>query len=156
VLRTCARVLRGLLALTQFVIIADTKVVSCFVLHPSPQSFQSIRPHPIISHSLSFTISYMGAHLSSFAFIVIFPSLTILHPSRCVHSPLFSSALLFRAAPSSATQPCHLHPAPPTLTLYDNLFSQTLATPERLLLHSLSHKPAPVVRQKSIDTIRNI
>ncbi|KAI0046306.1 ARM repeat-containing protein [Auriscalpium vulgare] len=38
------------------------------------------------------------------------------------------------------------------LTLYDRLSSQTLTTLERLLLHSLSHEPADVVRRKTVDT----
>lgn len=62
--------------------------------------------------------------------------------------------LLFRPA-STPTQPRHPHPAP-RLTLYDHLSSQTLTTLERLLLHSLSHEPAPQVRKKTVDTVCDI
>jgi importin-5 len=63
--------------------------------------------------------------------------------------------LLFRPAPFTHTQPRHPHPAP-RLTLYDHLSSQTLTTLERLLLHSLSHEPAPQVRRKTVDTVCDI
>lgn len=42
------------------------------------------------------------------------------------------------------------------MTLYDHLSVQTLATVERLLLHSLSHEPSEVVRRKAVDTICDI
>ena len=63
--------------------------------------------------------------------------------------------LLFRPAPSTPTQPRHPHSAP-RLTLYDHLSSQALTTLERLILHSLSHEPAPQVRRKTVDTVCDI
>ncbi|KAF9457022.1 armadillo-type protein [Collybia nuda] len=61
--------------------------------------------------------------------------------------------LLFRPAPQSNQPPPNpTHPAP-KLTLYDHLPSQTLTTLERLMLHSLSHEPAPSVRRKGVDTV---
>ncbi|KAI0782934.1 ARM repeat-containing protein [Abortiporus biennis] len=41
-------------------------------------------------------------------------------------------------------------------SLYDHLSSQTLATLERLLLHSLLHESSPVVRRKAVDTITDL
>ncbi|OJT11202.1 hypothetical protein TRAPUB_12280, partial [Trametes pubescens] len=32
----------------------------------------------------------------------------------------------------------------------------TIATLERILLHSLLHEPAPVVRHKTVDTVTNL
>jgi hypothetical protein len=61
--------------------------------------------------------------------------------------------LLFRPAPSTNPQPPNPSHPSPRLTLYDHLSSQTLTTLERLLLHSLSHEPAPMVRRKSVDTV---
>lgn len=55
--------------------------------------------------------------------------------------------LLFRPAPN------YPRPLP---TLYDHLPTQTLATLERLLLHSLSHEISPAVRRKTVDTISDL
>lgn len=63
--------------------------------------------------------------------------------------------LLFRPAPGSQSHPNPSRPSP-RLTLYDHLSSQTLTTLERLLLHSLSHEPSPLVRRKSVDTISDL
>ncbi|KAA1478264.1 ARM repeat-containing protein [Dentipellis sp. KUC8613] len=54
--------------------------------------------------------------------------------------------LLFRSSSSQSGKSTRL-------TLYDHLSSQALTTLERLLLHSLSHEPAQVVRRKAVDTI---
>ena len=62
----------------------------------------------------------------------------------------FSLVLLRRLLLRTAQQQ---HPKTVALTLYDRLSSQTLATLERLLLHSLAHEPSQVVRHKSVDTI---
>ncbi|KAJ7512803.1 armadillo-type protein [Mycena galericulata] len=79
--------------------------------------------------------------------------------------------LLFRPAPTSATQAHSVSPQSPTgtlqhqqqqayqsqhhprLTLYDHLSSQTLTTLERLLLHSLQQESAPLVRRKTVNTV---
>ncbi|KZT00064.1 ARM repeat-containing protein [Laetiporus sulphureus 93-53] len=52
--------------------------------------------------------------------------------------------LLFRASPTTH------------LSLYDHLSSQSLATLERILLHSLLHEPSPVVRRKTVDTVADL
>jgi hypothetical protein len=58
--------------------------------------------------------------------------------------------LLFRVSPGPA-QPQH-----PRLTLYDHLSSSTLATLQRLLLHSLSNEVSADVRKKAVDTITDL
>jgi len=62
--------------------------------------------------------------------------------------------LLFRHAPPHQ-QPADAH-ALHRYTLYDHLSSQTLTSLEVLLLRSLSHEPAPVVRSKAVDTICDV
>ena len=57
--------------------------------------------------------------------------------------------LLFRPQPNPA-------PQAPRLSLYDHLSSGALSNIERLLLHSLSHEPSPVVRRKSVDTVTDL
>ena len=42
------------------------------------------------------------------------------------------------------------------LSLYDHLSSQSVATLERILLHSLLHEPVPVVRRKAVDTVADL
>ncbi|KAI0919362.1 hypothetical protein AcV7_006120 [Taiwanofungus camphoratus] len=42
------------------------------------------------------------------------------------------------------------------MSLYDHLSSQSLATLERILLHSLLHEPSPVVRRKTVDTVSDL
>src|ERR1700683_489460 len=61
--------------------------------------------------------------------------------------------LLFRPAPAQKQNP---GAQAPRLSLYDHLSSTALSTVERLLLHSLSHEPSPVVRRKSVDTITDL
>ncbi|KAL1937035.1 hypothetical protein VTO73DRAFT_15585 [Trametes versicolor] len=43
-------------------------------------------------------------------------------------------------------------PSPNPFALYDQLSAPAIATLERILLHSLLHEPAPVVRHKTVDT----
>ncbi|TFY54131.1 hypothetical protein EVJ58_g9042 [Rhodofomes roseus] len=52
--------------------------------------------------------------------------------------------LLFRATSQSR------------LPLYDHLSSQSVATLERILLYSLLHEPASVVRHKAVDTVADL
>ncbi|TFK64924.1 ARM repeat-containing protein [Pluteus cervinus] len=61
--------------------------------------------------------------------------------------------LLFRTAPNSQAVPANPTRPAPRLTLYDHLSANTLNTLERLLLHSLSHEPTPLVRRTTVDTI---
>ncbi|TFK68992.1 ARM repeat-containing protein [Pluteus cervinus] len=61
--------------------------------------------------------------------------------------------LLFRTAPNAQAVPANPTRPAPRLTLYDHLSANTLNTLERLLLHSLSHEPTPLVRRKTVDTI---
>ncbi|KAI8978352.1 ARM repeat-containing protein [Trametes punicea] len=42
------------------------------------------------------------------------------------------------------------------LALYDQLSAPVIATLERILLHSLLHEPAPVVRHKTVDTVTDL
>ena len=42
------------------------------------------------------------------------------------------------------------------LTLYDHLSAQSLATLERILLHSLLHEPSQAVRRKAVDTVTDL
>ncbi|KAI9070353.1 hypothetical protein FKP32DRAFT_1586247 [Trametes sanguinea] len=42
------------------------------------------------------------------------------------------------------------------LALYDQLPAPVINTLERILLHSLLHEPAPVVRHKSVDTVTDL
>ncbi|KAH9918693.1 ARM repeat-containing protein [Amylocystis lapponica] len=42
------------------------------------------------------------------------------------------------------------------LALYDHLSAQSLATLERILLHSLLHEPSFVVRRKTVDTVSDL
>ena len=57
--------------------------------------------------------------------------------------------LLFRPTPHHSSNSV-------ATTLYDHLSAQTLATLERLLLHSLIHEPVPVVRRKAADTVSDV
>jgi len=57
--------------------------------------------------------------------------------------------LLFRPSPQHSSNSV-------TTTLYDHLSAQTLATLERLLLHSVIHEPVPVVRRKAADTVSDV
>lgn len=47
-------------------------------------------------------------------------------------------------------------PSPNRLALYDQLSAPAIATLERILLHSLLHEPAPVVRHKTVDTVTDL
>ncbi|KAI0712867.1 armadillo-type protein, partial [Cerioporus squamosus] len=40
--------------------------------------------------------------------------------------------------------------------LYDHLGAQAIETLQRILLHSLQHEPAPVVRRKTVDTVTDL
>ncbi|KAF8637449.1 hypothetical protein AX17_002814 [Amanita inopinata Kibby_2008] len=62
------------------------------------------------------------------------------------------SLVLLRRLLFRPSQPTHPSRSLPRLTLYDHLSSTTLSKLERILLHSLSHEPSPVVRYKSVDT----
>ena len=42
------------------------------------------------------------------------------------------------------------------VALYDHLGSQAIETLHRILLHSLLHEPAPVVRRKTVDTVTDL
>ncbi|PIL26735.1 hypothetical protein GSI_11149 [Ganoderma sinense ZZ0214-1] len=42
------------------------------------------------------------------------------------------------------------------VALYDHLASQAIETLHRILLHSLLHEPAPVVRRKTVDTVTDL
>lgn len=65
----------------------------------------------------------------------------------------FSLVLLRRLLLRAST------PATPNsaaLTLYDQLPSNTLSSIERLLLHTVAHEPATVVRRKAVDTVIDV
>ncbi|KAI0364989.1 ARM repeat-containing protein [Pilatotrama ljubarskyi] len=47
-------------------------------------------------------------------------------------------------------------PSTQRLALYDQLSGPAIATLERILLHSLLHEPAPVVRHKTVDTVTDL
>lgn len=57
--------------------------------------------------------------------------------------------LLLRTSPHGAKELA----GPPTLSLYDQLPASTLKSIEQLLLHSVAHESAPVVRHKAVDTV---
>ena len=42
------------------------------------------------------------------------------------------------------------------VSLYDHLGSQAIETLQRILLHSLQHEPAAVVRRKTVDTVTDL
>ena len=42
------------------------------------------------------------------------------------------------------------------MSLYDHLGSQAIETLQRILLHSLQHEPAAVVRRKTVDTVTDL
>ena len=42
------------------------------------------------------------------------------------------------------------------VALYDHLGAQAIDTLHRILLHSLLHEPAPVVRRKTVDTVTDL
>ncbi|KZP09493.1 ARM repeat-containing protein [Athelia psychrophila] len=60
--------------------------------------------------------------------------------------------LLFRPSPSQHNHSAAPQPPGPRLTLYDALSAPTLASLERLLLHSLLSDPSEGVRRKTVDT----
>ncbi|KAL1937022.1 hypothetical protein VTO73DRAFT_15601 [Trametes versicolor] len=47
-------------------------------------------------------------------------------------------------------------PSPNRLALYDQRSAPAILTLERILLHSLLHSPAPVVRHKTVDTVTDL
>ncbi|KAF7978256.1 hypothetical protein HWV62_1080 [Athelia sp. TMB] len=66
--------------------------------------------------------------------------------------------LLFRPSPSQQSPSLPTAPPPPgpRLTLYDALSAPTLASLEKLLLHSLLHEANSTVRRKSVDTTTDL
>ncbi|KAG6856072.1 hypothetical protein H0H87_007683 [Tephrocybe sp. NHM501043] len=66
--------------------------------------------------------------------------------------------LLFRPSthPSSSSSIPQPHTKPGSSALYDHLSSSTLATLERLLLHSLLHEPNPKVRRNAVETVCDV
>ncbi|KAG6865210.1 hypothetical protein C0991_004411 [Blastosporella zonata] len=62
--------------------------------------------------------------------------------------------LLFRPAPSPASQPLPHHVG--GQVLYDHLSAQTITILERLLLHALMHEPVPKVRRDVVETVCDV
>lgn len=65
----------------------------------------------------------------------------------------FSLVLLRRLLLRTAGPPASNGPPP---TLYDQLPNNTLSSIERLLLNSVAHEPATVVRRKAVDTVIDV